>query len=221
MSKLYKGTTRLIAEEVAFDFGKSEDIPFIRRIEASAIEYRATIIRQDYAKLPVIPSSLEDRFCLPLKSVPSTECCVDNIEDCNVYRTIDQVPIPVRFKDSTDFTFVGDLRGKTAYSYIVPEELDFILNGTRFAKQLAYYTYYNRYIYTFNTPGKKISVRGVFDNPSELLNLKNCEGKPCITDIKINLDMAKLIKEWIKADLSGKQVTPTTDLKLNDAANKD
>ncbi len=211
---------RLIAEEIAFDFNKVLDRPYIRRLELAILGYRSTIIRDDYNKTKKYSSSLEDSFCLSMIQVKETECCHQGEDGCLVWRTENKVPAPIRVKDNSSFSFVGNTNSTKAYDFINPEDWPIIKKGTRFAKHGRFYAYYNSYIYTFNVDNKKISVRGVFDNPEELLTLKDCDNQPCIKDIRIPQDMKRLIKLFVKEELSGKQIPVKQEIPIDGATSK-
>jgi DNA-binding ferritin-like protein (Dps family) len=82
-------------------------------------------------------------------------------------------------------------------TFIKSEGLKNALEGTKFMKHGAFYTYFNDYIFTFGYEGGKINVRSIFSNPLELLELTNCDGKPCAEDVFIEDDMKRTIKIMI------------------------
>jgi hypothetical protein len=204
-----------LAQELAFDFERSNDKDFVRRIELAIIGFRATIIRQDYNKTGRFADSLIESFCVPLIQVKETECCHTGEENCNIWRSEFKLPTPVRTKDGTNFVFVGNVNNTEAYTNILPEEYISIKKGTRYAKLKKFYASYNQYLYVFNSGNnQKLRVRYVPDNPEELLSLKSCEGKPCIDTIDLNEDMKKIIKDWVKQELRG-GIPRETEIEIN------
>lgn len=215
-----KNEIKSLATEIAFDYSRDLDKDFIRRIELGIIGYRATIIRQDYNKSGKFASSIEEGFCVPMEQVKETDCCGNGDATCYIWRSEFKIPDPVRTKDGSNFNFVGNTNGSDAYTFIQAEEYVQIKKGTRFAKYLKYYTFYNGYIYTFNTGNNgKTRIRYVPDNPEELLELKSCDGIPCITEITLSEDMKKIIKDWVREELSGKPLSNKKDIEI-DANNK-
>lgn len=183
-----------IASEVAILMGKSFDIPFKRGLANSAVQVRATILKQQYDRDGRYPSGSEDAITIPMQKVPAAECLSDEI-DCEVHRTVDKVPRPIRKnRTSIPFTFVGNSTQEVSFIFLKPEEVYSFIHGTRFINKDAVYMYYNDYIYTANHVGGKITIRDAFEDPRELLTLQGCDKKPC----KISIDIDETMKTQIK-----------------------
>ena len=191
----------MLAYEVAGNVQKDWDVPFIRRIEEGVVAYRATILKQEYDRNGRFPSGNEDTVSLEIISVPPAECLNEYIE-CEVRRTKYKVPKPIR-KNRTPvpFNFVGTTNQELAFLFTRPEEVKSFLKGTKFIKTKPLYAYYNDYVYVFNYEGSKITIRGVFSDPRQLLELMDCDKKPCKTDIFLDGDMKRTIKMMIYEEL--------------------
>jgi len=187
----------VIAVEIAEALNKGYDIPFRRRMAESVIQVRATILKQQYDRDGRFPSGTEDSITLPMKDVPTSECLNEDIE-CEVFRTIDKIPRPIRKNRTTiPFAFVGSSNSEVSFIHIRPEEVRSFLEGNKFIKDSPLFAYYNDYIYTFNHSSSKITIRDVFADPRELLVLKGCDGNPCKSNVDIDEDMKRLIKMMI------------------------
>ena len=210
---------KVFAEEIATIFNKQFDLPFLEVLKQSIIGYRATILKQEFDKNGRFPRGSEQKICLKLKKVKAVECCIDEVIECEVSRTIDRVPSGVRTNNmSTPFLFVGSANAEKAFTYAPSYTIKNILEGNKFTKSDTYYDYVDGYIYIFNSATQRINVRDVFGNPLELLNLTNCEGKPCLEAVYIDDDMKRLIKQFILEEYrSVRQVPETQEIKLNES----
>jgi hypothetical protein len=208
---------KIVAYEIAEAFSKQSDIPFIRRMENLVIQGRATALQQKYDKYGRFPASSEASITLSMKQVPPAECLTDEIE-CTVARTIYKVPRPLRkSSDPIPFSFVGSMNQEVSFIFVKPEEVKSILCGTRFIKTKSMYAYFNDYIYTFNHDAGKITIRDVFADPRELLDLLDCNEKPCTTDIELEEDMKRLIKMFVYEELRQFNIIPLDkQVKLNE-----
>jgi hypothetical protein len=205
-----------LAQELAYDFNRALDQEFIARVKLALIGYRATIIKEQYNKTGIFASSLLESFCVKLVQVSESECCSTGDSKCKVWRSEYKLPDPVRTKDGTNFVFVGNVNATEPYTFIQPEDYINIKKGTRFAKNLKFYTHYNGYIYIFNGGNnQKIRVRYIPDNPEELLDLKSCDGKPCIEEVSVPEDMKRLMKEWFKIEMNGKEVSKSEEIQVD------
>jgi len=212
-------TLNTFAEEIATIFNKQFDFAFLELLKSSIIGYRATILKQEFDKNGRFPRGSEDSLCLPLVRVSPIECCVSEDIECEVVRTEDRVPSSIRTNIYSDpFMFVGTSNMEKAFTFSRVENVKSIIEGTKFIKDATYYDYYNGYIYVFNYPGRKLAVRDVFSNPLELLELINCDGKPCKEEVYIDDDMKRLIKQFIIEEFrSVRQVPQQQEIKLNES----
>jgi hypothetical protein len=207
-------TIQSLAEEIAFDYNKSFDKETTRRLELAIIGYRASIIREEYARTGRFSNNLVVTLTLKVIGVPEEECCT-KVEGCKIQRTELKVPKPVRVKDGTSFLYVGDTDGGTPFTFAQISEINFLEKGNRFAKKRPYYTYENGYIYIHNVNTSKIRISFVPDNLEDLGEIKDCHGDVCDIDLTIPSDMSKQIKALIKAEQSGIQPPISKDIKID------
>lgn len=191
----------ILAHSIADALGKGDDVPFVRRMANTVIEYRATILKQEFDKNGRFSPNNEDSITVPMKAVPTSECLNEEV-DCVVFRTEDKIPRPIRKGRSTvPFSFVGSSNQEVSFIFVKPEEVNSIICGTKFIKASSLYAYFNDYIYTFNHDAGRITIRDTFSDPRELLTLKGCENTPCKTNIEIDEDMKRIIKMMIYEEI--------------------
>jgi hypothetical protein len=213
-----KSTLKVFVTEIAALFDKDLDFAFKKQIESSIIGFRATLLRQEFEKYGRIPATSMDSLCFKLIRVPAVECCLNDEIECVVARTDIRVPNPIRLTRFPEpFSYVGTSNKEKAFTFVNTEEVPIILKGTKFINKALMYSYYNDYIYTFNFEGGKIAVRSAFANQTELLELNDCGGNPCIEDIFFEEDMKKTIRQMVIEDFRAVGKLPQLDeLKLND-----
>lgn len=210
---------KVYAEEVSTLFNKQFDYAFNQLIISKAIGYRATILKQEFDKNGRFPRGSEDVLCLKLIRVKPIECCISEELECTVARTEFQVPSAIRTNFFGDpFLFVGSSNMEKAFTYGKADTVKDIIGGTRFNKNGVYYDYFNRYIYVFGSDAGKVGIRDHFSNPLELLELKNCDGKPCAEDIYLEDDMKRAITQMILEEFRVvREVPDDKQIRINDS----
>jgi hypothetical protein len=206
------------AEEISTLFNKQFDFAFNQLLQSSIIGYRATILKQEFDKNGRFPRGSEESLCLEITSVSATECCVSEDLECEVRRTKYKVPKPIRTNLFSDpFLFVGTSNMERAFTYQRAENVKLVLESSKFLKDRVFYDYFNDYIYVFNYEGGKVGIRDVFSNPMELLELKDCDGNPCKTDVYIDDDMKRMIKQMVLEEFRViRQVPDEQQIRLNE-----
>lgn len=208
----------ILAQKIADNVGKSFDYMLIERLKSDVISYRAVIIRREHDKTGAFAGTLvQDISPIRVSKVDNIECGAPT--GCTVLRTDSIIPKPVRVKGGTNYTYVGAVNRMTAFGHIQPEEFKYLKQYTKFGKSYPRYSYINGYIYLFNTEANNILIRGVFADPFELANLKDCDGNTCFQDIDIDTDMEEGIKSFIYKEL-GLTDTPKEpdEVKIEDNA---
>lgn len=197
-----------VAETAAL-FGKDFDHAFKKMIESSAIGYRASLLKQEFDKNGRFPTASLDPFCMSLIKVPAIECCLNDNVECDVSRTKFRVPAPIRTNRFADpFLFVGTGNREVAFTFVQFENIQNVLEGTKFISQSLMYAYDGTYIFTFNYEGNKIAIRSVVANRYELRDTVGCNGKPCAEEVYLEEDMKKTIRQMIIEDFRGVGILP-------------
>jgi len=192
-----------IADSILGRLGAWDDHEMRERVKKDLLYSRTEIIRRQLEKKKIIPKSWIDQLnCQPTIRVDVAECCSIKL-GCSVTRTLNKIPEPVKGLMNTDFSFVGTIDGKTAFSASNPEDVDEALSD-RWVRQTnpTFYSYINNYIYLFNGFAKDIRIRGVFSDLELVQSLNSCNtttddsGGTCdLADITIEDDLAYLMKD--------------------------
>lgn len=174
-----------LGESVAIQWGMANDYTTIERIKLHAISARATIIQRRYDQTKIFPQSIIMTLkCQDIIKVPVDECgCFGACG--TVFRSENQIPLPIIVKDDSYFMFVGDIKGVRSFSAITPQEVQDI-HLRRFSSEEAYYYYTNNYLY-FNKPLKGFTTRFVPENPLDVLSLGECT-IGCVKDGELILE---------------------------------
>ena len=101
---------------------------------------------------------------------------VDNIDGCSipcdVYRTANLIPTPVRYKSDVPFIYVGSANPlkPIPYIYILPPEMKYI-NTYKLNNKIPRYYYHNNYIYFINIGlVERVLIINIFENPDEIVS---------------------------------------------------
>lgn len=208
---------KVLVAELAEVFKRPLDYPFSVMLTTSAIGYRATILKQEYDKNGRYPLGSEDSIILPLIRVSAVECCCGEDLECQVSRTKTRVPSAVRGNFKPDpFLYVGVSNGSKPFTYSQPHMIESILTGSKFLRNDQFYSFYNGFLYTFNYEGNRVGVRDVFSNGLELLNARDCDGKPCIDTIYIEDDMKRIIKKMIMEEFKPDDKQDDEEVAINE-----
>jgi hypothetical protein len=168
----------------------------LEQIKFNVKHYRAMFIRRDFARNGFVSKTLEqDLGCLDIIKVDASKCC--NLpETCSVYRTNVKLPRTVRFNFNDAFTFIGKPNGTGTIPRVEAYEIEYLMYD-KYTKNTIKYYVIDEYIYIYNPKGlEKINVRGVFEDPLEVYNFKECADSPCYDDSSpypLPLDMLNLI----------------------------
>lgn len=168
-----------LMEILAAEVGQPFDYPTQLIARDLAITARATLVRQNYQKTGIFPTSASLSFCVPFTLKSSTECCGTDL-GCEL-PVSEVLPVPLDVDDKTLFAFVGGitLKGTKKFGYIKPDEID-LIKFRKFSSHLIYYTWYDRRLVILGDNAlEKAKVRYVPSNPIEVLDFRTCDNKPC------------------------------------------
>jgi len=148
-------------------------------------EQRSLFVRNEYNRKRELDASVQQTInCLPLELVDPHNCCVDIPIGCKILRSVDKIPNTIELFHTKTLTSVGpvDITLKR-FSIINYSRVPYVGNG-RTTSNSVYVFLYDDYIYVFSKKAqlsllKSITLRGIFEDPTELASLNSCEGKPC------------------------------------------
>lgn len=213
-------TLEKIAYSIAHTMGNPYERFFVEKIKFLVSNYRATLLRQDLAKNSISKSILLSLTCLPVQCVDVAECCGGNKSFTNALRTVDKIPKPLRTKDNDSYYYVGGIDKMSPYN-----ETTFIdyLNTKylRFTSTITRYALLDDYIYILNPPSdllKKITIIDPFEDITQVLSIKNCDGVNCYTDddiFPIPADMVGTLEDMVLNHLRNQPINDDKEIKVN------
>ena len=173
-------TLNQIAENIAFSLGEQFNDTLKEAIKHTVIVYRAKLIKDDLARnFMDYPNYLQSFIVdLDLQNPIEGYC-----SKCNVLRTINKIPTPIRTKilDRSNFKYVGQLDANNAFVFTSLEEFKF-LSSLQYQHGVMYFAWDNGYIYVLNsTKLCAIRIEGIFSDPREI-NLSCTDSKTMFAD---------------------------------------
>lgn len=205
-------TLQELAYDLAESVGNENDHAFVERMKFHVKNYRALFFRRDQSRGNQLPVTfIQSIGCLDMIKVPSTECCGVDL-GCYVYRTKETVPVPIRIKNGDAFTYVGTIDGSTPITQTSKTTASY-RSFDKFQKSKAFYVYEGGYIYLFGLAAKKLLIKGVFEDPEDLVRYKSCDGQCYSPDDPFPLpaDMAAGVLLTIKQEVLGVQPEDETE----------
>lgn len=157
-------TLNQIAERIAYSLNEPLNFVLKENIKFSVIAYRALFIRRD-----AVVNGLSDEFLQsynsPLIKVDKGDNCYYEL-GCDVLRTENKVPKPLRLKTDVVFKFVGTPTGKP-FSYSEFEEVGFRCYNKYTGNEIVY-SYINGYIYIYNASKLKfVRIQQILADPRQ------------------------------------------------------
>lgn len=194
-------TLNKIAYSIADSVGQPLNHMMVERIKYTIKYYRAEFIRQDIAKNGVSAEYLQT-VTVPLQRVDEVDFC-NVVLGCDVLRTINKIPKPVRKSYTIPFKYVGYVGFKGAFSYRQGQENTYAKFNKFTGCSLAY-DYKNGYIYVYNNLKLKyITVQDVFIYPEEVNSFcSDDNGTQCYNDdmdFPMPEDMLRTITQGIRS----------------------
>lgn len=210
-------------DNIAHDIGKENDKPLKSKILSTAISIRATLIRREYDRTGFIPNySIHELRAIELvrdNELREMDTRLSKLIDSN-YKDKPlvskfRIPEPVRFKHIAPFFYVGESDRSYAFDFIQAEDLAGYMR-MEFGSKRAKYTYMNGHIYIFGREVKAIDVKGVFDNPILLEEIKNINGSPCLDYVELESDLEDQVARMIYARMRLRNPELDNEIEIND-----
>lgn len=157
------------------------------------------LLRRDFARNGLVSRHVEqDLGCIELEKVNASKCCKLPIE-CDVVRTVVDIPRTVRFNFTDAITHVSDPSGLITIPVVDPLTVQF-LPYDRFTKNTRKAYMIEDKLYIYNPGGMDtINIRGVFEDP-EVVAKFECDGGNCYddqSDFPMPLDMVQAITDGL------------------------
>lgn len=183
-------------------------------------QQRSLWIRNEYNKNRSIDPNVQQEFCVDVELVDPTICCINVPKTCKVLRTKVPIPNAIEFANSKGITSVGPVFiTLPRFSIVDYTRVPYVGNG-RTGRLNTYAFLYGTYIYIISQKPElylleKVTIRGIFENPTELGEFTNCEtNQKCWT-----LDSLYPLNDWmwvymkaqILGELGQKQMIPSDE----------
>lgn len=195
-------TLNEIVYNIALQVEKADDAVLLERLKFIVGYYRAQFIRQDQQRNHSIPPQfIQSLECLEMEAANAMECCDGEDIGCEVWKTKQKIPRPVRLYDGSVFGYVGSVDGKVPYQATTGVQAQYS-NYSKWSKGVAQYIYTNDRIYVLNARPAEILVRGIFERPEELGIYQCCDSTPVFTEDKeypMSMDMVQRVTQSILA----------------------
>lgn len=172
--------------EVAAPNRSDDDVIDNRFLKALIHTKRAHFITNEMNKNRIAsPALLQDINCLEMEMADDAECC-DFTSGCDVLRSKKEIPMPIALHNSLGIERIGPVSAsQPGYSFMPYEKAIYFGNGRYNKGGMAAYIRNNR-VYVVSNQSTSlidlISVRGIFEDPSELESFTSCNGTPCYND---------------------------------------
>jgi len=169
---------------------------------------RAMLIRQDINKGRTVSGNIIQILpCLDVDIVDASTCPCSLPVGCSILRTRNRIPKPIEVDNKDLIIKVSSIEiSARPYTLINVARVPFIGNN-KFAKLAPKAFYADGYIWLLNSsPVEKITVWGVFENPTMLKDYVDCSNATCYSD-----DDEYPISNWMIPAL--KQIIKDNDLK--------
>lgn len=170
---------------------------------------RSLWIRNEYNKpgRKLDPSLIQTLDCLKLIDIDESECC-EVSTDCLIKRTELQIPNFIDLHKGPALTKVGPITKTTIPWNFVDEEVATLSSYNKYAKGVFTYLL-NGYLYVVITDPnlndiKYISLKGVFEDPTKLIDYKCSNGNTCFSrdnEYPISSWMIAYLKEQVQNQL--------------------
>lgn len=213
-------TSEEIAYDILFNLEGTSRSSDDSEIELEQIYFkmdttRAMLIRQDQAKGRSLSDNIVQTIsCLEVEQVSASECCGITSE-CTILRTKLRIPRPIELYQKDLITRVSGVNiVSPSWTNIPYSKLEYS-GVSKWTKNSTKWFLKDGYIYIINPPQvQKISVTGVFENPSDLANYQNCASQACwdtSSQYPISGHMLPTLKQLILEDLMRLKQAPSDE----------
>lgn len=145
---------------------------------------RAMLIRQDIQKGRAISGNIIQKLpCLEVILVDASSCPCTIPVGCHILRTKNRIPKPIEVDTKDMIIRVSSIEmNSKPYSFISLSRAPWTGNN-KYAKRNPKAFYFDGYIWIINSsPIERITVYGIFEDPTELKQYVDCSSTPCYSD---------------------------------------
>lgn len=208
-------TLNEISYNLAEIAGQTDTPHFIERLKFNVLYYRALLIKRDQERNSSMPEQFMQSLCIDMQKVNASECC-DVSLDCIIMRSATKLPKAIHVKSGSPFRYVGTIDNLKPFAPMSVGGLPYISYSTYTGKAPKYFIQ-NGYLYVINSKAQKLNVKGIFEDPRELLDFE-CSGD-CYSDDGEFPITAEMVQRITQAMMAGELNATTNDgaeIKVND-----
>lgn len=148
-------------------------------------DQRSLMIRNEYNRNREFSPNIQQTIpCLELVLAEPHGCCEAIPVGCKILRTKERIPNSIKLHHKQTITSIGPvIITKKRFTLIDYSRVPYVGEG-RTTSNSIYAFIYDGYIYVFSKRDdldllRKITVRGIFEDPTALAKLTDCSGKAC------------------------------------------
>jgi hypothetical protein len=158
--------------------------PLYQRLKDEVRVTRALMLRQDDAKnYAMTDVNTQDLGIIKMEVANISSLCDEDIA-CQVFKSIEPIPTPVRFQKEVALTYVGVTEKRKPFAYAEPSYLSYLLSNPM-NKNNTYFYLKDNYVYVLNPKNSLIgfiNVEGCFEDPEAAYNYNTCNKENCFFD---------------------------------------
>lgn len=201
--------------------GRTSDdaLPSYRQIGFIVDYYRAALLRRDVEKNSFIsPDYEQDLGCIEFEKVDKADCCSIEV-DCDIYKSVKEIPTPVRLYDKPAITFFGAVDKQTSFDLILSIRAPYI-NYSKWTSKRPRGYYMNKHLWIPEKYGvTKANARIITEQPALVSQFIDCDNEACYTDDSPYPMPADMIETLVKMVMSteGQIMLKTVSDRINNA----
>jgi len=175
-------TLNQIASLLAARVGQPFNVPLQEQIKVMVNYKRINYTQQFLTTHPEQRKFFQQSFTVDLEKVSKGDCKnIPELECSEILKSACKIPAPIR-SSTTLFDFVGASDWAVGFGEITPE-FNTYTKYNKYTSGLPKWVYMNEYLYIFNTLElKKVSIRGVFNNPFDVNSCCPTKSNSCFND---------------------------------------
>ena len=210
-------------KNIAYGGTQSDDTSVSDRQVAYWVnQLRALLVRNELSSTRTIPDIFVQHIeCINLECIDPVECCEESSDE-RMMRSTQKVPLTIQRGGKNTILAVSSIDKKVGFS-----ETSYFRQRTsknnKFTGSRPRWFIKDEYLYLINSKLiDRVSISGIFEDPTEVIEFNTCEGVPCFTwDSKypVTPNMAKTITDIILKDRLGITLSAPTD-DSNDSTSK-
>lgn len=161
-----------------------DDAINIRQVKFWIHNTRALLIRQDIQKGRSISSNiLQPLACLDVEIVDASTCPCQVDVGCSILKTVRRIPKPIEVDQMDMITSVIPVKINAQPFTMINIYRSRWIGHNKYTKKNPKAFYFDGYIWILNSnPIEKVTIFGVFEDPTELASFSNCNGDVCYSD---------------------------------------